>query len=514
MRSIGRTGSIARSGLGLVALGLFLLGCVETYIPGKTLRPKTQRLTVQHTAGGTHYRMAVNGHVWYLLFGPELLVVNPENGRVIDQQDLTGSKSHGPATDMVMHEGELWVVLKDFAVVQLSLDDPRHPWIEETITSGTLGLRPRGLAVIDDGIVVFGMGGVTDPVRGRRLVQIDDEVNSVAESPGGPVYCVGRRIHRMSDDLYVGSASALHVLHGTSPWGEDAIVFVRHERGGSLLGLMDNTLREYDSDRTTVVVPGHVTRVRFDKDQLMVLTDEEAHFYVLRNDSMQLDYAVPIRGARDAMRFSDGTLLVAGEFGRGTIKMSEFIEGSSNKFTLYTPEPAGLTKAISDGRNILATSPGGDWLYRIGHEAVQATVTDRSYPAPARTAVTLGWSAEIGEDEHQVRITTPAGSDVMVAPDGSRFTCLAASEGVLWFGHETGIIMVRLPMTLGELPGNGEDLTEEERAARGLGVLDGMTKLSVKLDGPIIFLEPLMLGGGVAYASGGGGFGVVSEELQ
>jgi hypothetical protein len=85
---------------------------------------------------------------------------------------------------------------------------------------------------------------------------------------------------------------------------------------------------------------------------------------------------------------------------------------------------------------------------------------------------------------------------------------------VLLFGHETGIIMVRLPMTASSIPQNGKNLTEEERAAPGLGALDGMTKLSVKLDGPIIFLEPLMLGGGVAYASGGGGFGVVSEQLQ
>ena len=41
-----------------------------------------------------------------------------------------------------------------------------------------------------------------------------------------------------------------------------------------------------------------------------------------------------------------------------------------------------------------------------------------------------------------------------------------------------------------------------------------MTKLSIRLDGPVIFLDPLMLGGGVAYVSYQGGFGVVAEELE
>ena len=102
MRSIDRTRSIARRCLGLTALAILLLGCVETYVPGKTLRPKTERLVIQHTAGGTYYGMELNGQIWYLLFGPELLVVNPESGRIVDQQDLSGAASHGPATAMLL----------------------------------------------------------------------------------------------------------------------------------------------------------------------------------------------------------------------------------------------------------------------------------------------------------------------------------------------------------------------------------------------------------------------------
>ncbi|MCH2148231.1 MAG: hypothetical protein MK095_02220 [Phycisphaerales bacterium] len=514
MRSIDRTRSIARRCLGLTALAILLLGCVETYVPGKTLRPKTERLVIQHTAGGTYYGMELNGQIWYLLFGPELLVVNPESGRIVDQQDLSGAASHGPATAMLLHAGELWIVLEDVAVVRLSLDDPRRPWIEETMSAGSLGIQPRGLAVIEGDVVAFGNGGIVDLERRRVLVETEGDISSVAAASGSPVYCEGRRIHRISDGEYVGSASELHVLHGRSPWGDDAIVFVRHEQTGSLLGLMDEHLREYDAERTTVAVPGHVHQVRFDDERLLVATDQEIRSYIVHDGALQLYDSIPLVGLRDVMRLDDDTLLVAGTFGRGAISTGGALGDSSASFDHYEASPAGLTAAVSDGRNIMATSPAGDWLYRIGHEAVPAEVVSRAYASPASRAVALDWEAAIEEDDRRVRVTTPVGSDVLVAPGGSRFTYVAAADGVLWLGHETGIIMVRLPASPQALPEDWSQLDEQQRAELGLGALDGMTKLSVQLDGPIIFLEPLMLGGGVAYVSRDGGFGVVAEQLQ
>ena len=153
-------------------------------------------------------------------------------------------------------------------------------------------------------------------------------------------------------------------------------------------------------------------------------------------------------------------------------------------------------------------------MYQIGHECELVETTPQEFSEPATSAVTLGWEAAISEDGLAMDISTPLGSDRLVAPSGSRFTCVAASDGVLWLGHETGIIMVRLPVNQPQPPMGWGELTDEERAEMGLGALDGMTKLSVHLDGPIIFMEPLMLGGGVAYASRDGGFGVVAEELR
>ena len=73
--------------------------------------------------------------------------------------------------------------------------------------------------------------------------------------------------------------------------------------------------------------------------------------------------------------------------------------------------------------------------------------------------------------------------------------------------------MVRLPVDGISVPAGWDSMAEEDRLASGVAPLDGMTKLSVRLDGPVFFLEPLMLGGGVAFVSGSGGFGVVSEEF-
>jgi hypothetical protein len=497
----------------LAALVLSAGGCVETYKPAKSLRPKTERLVVQHTAGGTHYRLMLNDGIWYQLLGPELLVVNPINGRVIDRQDLSGSTSHGPASDMLLHEGELWVVLDDVSVVRLSLDDPRRPWLEDTVPVGALGIRPLGLGLLNDRVVVRGDGGVVDPISGLVLARTDGIVTSVADTPDGGVYCQDRRIYRINDGAYVGSASQLHPVDIESNGSSGSIIFVRHEQSGSLVGFADEDLLEQDGGRMTVVVPGRVSQVYATDDGLLVVSDAGLRRYAIRDESLVLDAEWPIAGVLDAGRL-DNRIIVSGTFGRGILDSSGDLSGREQEFLELVREPAGLTAAVSDGRSVLGTSPQGDWMYQIGHECDQVETTQREFPEPSMTAVTLGWDASIIDDGRAIEMTTPLGTDLLAAPDGSRFTCVVAADGVLWLGHQDGIIMVRLPAEQQQRPLDWETMTPQERAETGLGALDGMTKLSVRLDGPIIFMEPLMLGGGVAYASRDGGFGVVAEELQ
>ena len=509
-----------RVSLGLATLiTLLSSGCVESYQAPQTLRPRTERLVIQHTAGGTHYRMLLDGQAWYQLFGAELLVMSPVNGRIIDRQVLSKVGGNPPATDMVLHDGSLWVVLRDVGVVRLSLEDQYRPWIEETITSGELGIKPRHVHVVGEDVLVSGVGGVVNPVTGQQLVDSDGEVRSVIDMPDGPVYCEGRRIYRVhhsnkNDREYLGSASELHELPGTTPWGDEAIIFIRHETSGSLVGIMDSDLRERDSERSTVAIPGHVQQVRYEAGRLIIVSDASVRLYTHRNGALVMNREIPLLGTRDASMVGESRLAISGEYGRGTVRLESDIEGDAGSIDLYFPEPAGLRRAISDGRNILATSDHGAWLYRIGVGASPANADGREFAPPSRKGVTLGWQAEILEDEARVEVKTPIGRDILHAPEGGRFHSVAASDGVIWLGHDTGIIMIRLPNEPIELPPDWKEMTEEERAETGLGPLEGMTKLSIRLDGPVVYLDPLLLGGGVAYVSEKGGFGLVAEELQ
>ena len=181
---------------------------------------------------------------------------------------------------------------------------------------------------------------------------------------------------------------------------------------------------------------------------------------------------------------------------------------------MYHPEPAGLLRAVSDGRNLLADSDRGMWLYRIGQEtSAQVSIETVDFATPPRKAVMLDWTFRIVDDGREVEVETPVGVDRLVAPREGRFHCVVAVDGVVWLGHDRGIIMVRLPAAGIALPPEWDSMSAEEQRESGVGPLDGMTKLSVRLDGPVFFLEPLLLGGGVAYVSGAGGFGVVSEEF-
>lgn len=511
MRSTARTTSRAILALAILVMGLE--GCVETYKPAKSPRPRTELLTVQHHTGGTHYRMLVDDGVWYQLMGGELLVIDAKTGRVAFREDLADPGTSGPAIDMVLDGDELLVVLEDSGVVRLTLDDPRRPWLEETTTSGQLGIRPRGIVLAGGERLVFGDGGVVDLETGRRLVKVEGVVTSVDSSEDGLVYCQDRRIHRMSDDEFVGSANHIQSVPGLTPDDPRRHVFVRNERNGSLVGFMGADLREIDAQAWTVPLPGTTTRVRQYEDRLIVVSSLAVRVYRIAPDGLHLDEEIAIVGAVDADMHDKDRIILAGEFGRGAWRLEDDMNGTKRTFAMYHPEPAGLSRAVSDGRNILADSPRGMWMYRIGDKAVQVAVSDVEFAEPAREAVMLDWTFRITGEGREIEVDTPVGVDRLVAPRGGRFHCVVAADNVIWIGHDGGIIMVRLPTEGITVPYGWDSWTEEDRMASGVGPLDGMTKLSVRLDGPVFFLEPLMLGGGVAFVSESGGFGIVAEEF-
>lgn len=497
----------------LLMLGMIAGGCVETYKPAKSLRPKTDSLSVRHQSGGMHYRMEVEDGIWYQLFGTELLVINPSSGHVMDRQDLASPGTTGPAIDMAFHDGELLVVLQDSAVVRLSLEDPRRPWLEETLSSRTLGILPMGVISTGDELLVYGQGGVVDMATGQHLAGVAATVTSVASVDGELLYTSNRRVHRLANDEYVGSASRLEPVTKSDSGDPREFIFIRHEANGSLVGFMGKDVREIDAMKWTVAIPGHVHAARQQGGNLLIVSDEIIRLYDASSESLEMQWEIPADGTRDAVIIDNGSLAMSGDFGRGLWRLEPDRDGEAKTFAHFHPEASGLTKAISDGRNILASTKRGMWHYRIGDTATPTQPTDMTFEDPQKSAVMLDWTFTISEDGTSVDVETPAGRDHLVAPANGHFHCLAASDDVVWLAHDEGIIMVRLPRGGIVVPRGWEGMTEEERIASGVGPLDGMTKLSVRLDGPVFFLEPLLLGGGVAYVSESGGFGVVSEEF-
>jgi hypothetical protein len=222
--------------------------------------------------------------------------------------------------------------------------------------------------------------------------------------------------------------------------------------------------------------------------QLLVVSSTGLGVFRLTGSGLIRQWWEPLVGVQDADWLKGDFLAIAGTFGRGIVPVDAIdpIRSASH----WTAAPAGLQRAGSDGETLLADSPHGRWSYRIGRDATKVDSSAVALPSPASKASVLGWSIEI-DDDGQAALETPTGSQQLSPPGGGRFHCVAASEDAFWLGHDRGILLLMLTGLDG-------------RAAEA-------RRLAVLIDGPVICIEPLMLGGGVAYASEHGGFGVVRE---
>ena len=124
----------------------------------------------------------------------------------------------------------------------------------------------------------------------------------------------------------------------------------------------------------------------------------------------------------------------------------------------------------------------------------------------------LGWKVELSPDGTKAVVSNQFGEAVLPAPVDSLFTTVAAADGSFWLGHREGILMLKPPAQPAAIPAGWNEMTQQERVASGYSALQGFQKLSVMIDGPVIFMQPLELGGGVAYAATNDGFGVVRES--
>ncbi len=468
----------------ILPLLLILAGCTSGWKRPPSVKPHTQRLVLTHHTEGSQGPLLVRDDVWYQLAGVELLVLDPR-GRLISTIELADPGMAGQALDMEVVGDTMYVLLDDQEVVHLSLEEPMRPWVVDRVSADSLGLSPIGLDMLDGKVVAHGPEGVRTLDARRVIHDQGDSVLGVAQQGGRTLYIVGRRIHRRADDQYVGSASILEPFRLEDGPDGGVMLFARVEDTGSLVGIMGEDCREVDARLWTRAVPGRVQSLHGRGDSMLVATDEAVHVFEATRRGLIPVWSWDAQGVRDADWLDDDTVVVSGEFGRGV--MDVVMPGDPPRVASLHEVPGGLDAASSSGAAIMASRDSQWWRYPVG-QSPERVETDVVLSPPRRNAAVLGWSVVI-EDDGRATLTSPEGMESITAPGDGRFVCAAATEDAFWLGHDSGIVAVMLPR---------DSATEA-------------IQLGIQIAGPVLCIEPLMLGGGVAFASKDGGFGVVRE---
>lgn len=473
-------------GLGMIISGG---GCSPEWQPAANPPPRLESIVVEHQTEGTNRAMCVQGDVWYQLVGNQVLILD-EQGREINRLRMAPDGASPPAIDVIAMDGRLAVLLGDGEISLFDIQSPWRPTVIERIGPGDIGDHGESLTILDGELVAL-CGDTARSMTGDVVARSDGPtLTSILDQGGRRLHVAGRRIHRRAGDAYLGTASLLEIAAPDDSPPDGVFVFARQERNGSLVGLLGEDCREVDPERWTLGVSGNVQRLRQRDSRILVVSDRGLQMLRRTQTGLVREWIWQQQGIWDADWLNEDRIAVSGSMGRGIIHA-----GSSRPEPtagVWHPTAGGLTAAASDGEALVASSPTGNWRYVVGKDPQRIDSIDEPLQSPPREAAVLGWLIQI--DEHgKATLTGPDGSQTIRPATGGDFHCVMATEDAFWLGHDDGILLLMLQ--------SGEE-GASETAVRRLGVL---------VDGPVICIEPLVLGGGVAYASQNGGFGVVRE---
>lgn len=505
--------------LGMAILGALLSGCASK--PKTPPKPPTQKVfRLTHHLGGTHYRTLVDGNYCYQTFDRNLLVFAAGEVIPLKTIELGPRGQTGPAIDLALSDKparRLWVVIQDDELLELTLDLPQAPSIVNRLSAQRLGIRPRRLSRVGDDLFVSGPGGVVRVRDLQRIFSTTEDVSRVAPSAFGFVACIGRQAIRLDDGKYIGSATDFVAMSNSGP------VFIRQAEQGALVGLMTPQIREVDTQRATIAVPGVVNSVRLFHGRLWIATDRTVTSYRVEDTALTDPLDVDLLGSSDIAPLAEDLLSIVGTFGRATYRLTETQRGEPPAFVKIHREPSRLSMAVTDGRHILAGSDEGLWMYLINS---RADLTSRQFenlpPPPRTTASVANGTARISDDGLSVTITSSAADPKTgvketfthteaVESVPVRIRCVEAVDGDFWIGHDRGITVIRAPRP----PLDPKASRTEQAAARQAA--SNRVVGRIRVCGPVLYIYPLLVGGGASFVSEFGGFGVakyVEEPLS
>lgn len=471
--------------LALLCVQIALLGCDTSYIRQKTIDLRPRVLEIQDHHGGTRHRTIANGQQWYQSYGPVLEVVDANDGLLISTIEVEKFGSVGPISDMLLVEESLWTVHSGDRVVRFDVSNPRRPILAEQWDAQTLGISPLEISQAGGQIWVSGRGGTTSlDIPGDVKLDSHGRVGRVVESNEGLVATSGRRVHRVHDGRYVGSATDLQTL----PEGvleEGGLIFTLQGSKGATIGLMRPDVRELDSE----TMRGVVRSVRILDGMFFVVGDTEIVAWKIGKDGQLHDPRfIPVKGARDIDILRPNYYAVGGSFGRAIYRLDGDSNGESDEFFAVERSPGRLVKAITDRRRVLAGSNEGNWMYLIGDKPELTDKALNSTTAP-RQQLTLSWGeVEIDEDKKGITVTLSTGDSLTWSPpnDGQVYA-LENSDKRVWVGHDEGITILEF------------DVVEELPELKISG--------SIMMEGPVFWLFKPQVGFEIAWVSVFGGLG-------
>ncbi|MDG2031752.1 MAG: hypothetical protein P8J45_12175 [Phycisphaerales bacterium] len=423
--------------------GLLLASCDSLHelpeIPPEFPTEDSASITDHH--GGTHHRTKVRGRLWYQTFGTELLVLDAQDGSVINRVQPLPLGTSGALVDFAFDDHLMYVVADGDAVIELDLTDQRQPTVRQVRPAKELGIRPRAISVLDGEIWISGDGGVvnwntSEPPRlsGERISE------QVVMTEVGPAVPVGRRVHAISDGAFLGAASMLAPLPEESGVA-GGLLFVLQGVEGASVGVMGSDIRQIDD----FVVRGVVRSVRYANGHLWAISDQEMAVAEVRRDGrLGTVEWIKVKGARDLDGAGPNYLVVGGTFGRAIHRFKDDSTGDGDEFLAVVREPGSLMAAVDDGRRVLTGSPQGSWIYTIGDsiEIVDRPITMDT--PPSDFAAGKWGDARIDNDKKTVVIHIDDNDQEWHAPNHATIRTLAIVGPRLWIGHDEGLSLVKI----------------------------------------------------------------------
>ena len=492
--------------LALWVLSAFaLFGCLdETYIKEDRTDKRAKTLKLTHHVGGTHDCVLVKDGVWYVGFGPQLLVLEGRGKKILRTELVNPSGDGGPLTNLILWHGDLIGVISGDAVVRWDISTPRQPLLIDLVSSKELGIRPRAIQVVNNKLYISGDGGVVSASDGKKFLAGEMITSEVVATKFGAAVPVARRVQLLENNKFIAAASVLEPLPPSAelPGG---FAFALIGKEGATVGLMNADLHEVFGEP----IRGTFRSLTIANGRLWAIFDTEIISWEIKTGKLNSPVYTAVKGARDLAPLSDNLYAVTGSFGRGVFHLNADKDGEGDSFTDAVREPGRLEQSLFDGRRILAGSYEGFWLYPIRGKP---TMSDKSVSLSTipDIKVAMPWAEAQIEKGDGDPLTFDEGKSIHFKSSSAEadwelppnvYACVLASvDGDLWVGHTDGITVLR--------PSSAPSSDGATVATSSQGELVIVKRGELRLPGPILWIHPLRTGLGAVWVSHFGGMGL------